>query len=110
MRQITKQATSALRDGHTFKLANTAVTSFDGRHCMFLHGHIIAARRHDVPAISLSLCGWNTPTTRERLNGIAQAYGLPVRFCQRNHAAWVREIDTGREYEIDPSDVLTFEY
>ena len=33
----------------------------------------------------IDLCGWHTPTTRERINGILDALGYDFRIAQRNH-------------------------
>jgi len=45
-----------------------------------LHGNKIAEWREN--GLHMSLAGWNTVTTRERLNGIAQTIGLKVSFTQ----------------------------
>jgi len=35
--------------------------------------------------VKIDLCGWHTPTTRERINGILEALGYDFRIAQRNH-------------------------
>lgn len=111
MRKITRNAAAALREGRTFKEKNTEVfKERDGTFALSLHGNIVAAVKHDTRALALSLCGWNTPTTRERLNGVLSTFGVRgAGFFQRDHAAWYRD-EEGREHEIDPRDVLRVEY
>lgn len=91
MRKITQQAVDAFKAGHAFKLSNTEVKIIameNGIPCivqMLLHGNIIATR-HTNPRtnkLEISHCGWKTPTTKERLNGILGAFNLPRLFQKR---------------------------
>ena len=68
MRNITSKAIRAFEQGKSFRLDNTEVSaSGDNRH-LWLHGHNIARLGPD--GLEINLCGWNTPTTLERLNGL----------------------------------------
>jgi hypothetical protein len=69
MRKVTQQAIAAFTNGKNFKDGNTEVQSGDGITHLLLHGNAIA--RKDAVALSINLCGWNTNTTRDRLNGLA---------------------------------------
>ena len=69
MRKITQQATKAFVDQCNFKSGNTAVESRGGTTYLSLHGHYIATYI-EGEGLYVSTCGWNTPTTRERLNGL----------------------------------------
>ena len=64
-RQITERACQAFENGETFYQSNTQVTS-DGK--MYLFGNKIAEYVNGV--LQVSMCGWNSNTTRERLNGL----------------------------------------
>ena len=64
-RQITEEAVSAFETGKKFCKSNTTVTS-DGK--MYLFGNKIAEYVDGV--LQVSMCGYNTVTTRERLNGL----------------------------------------
>ena len=69
MRKITKQAVEAFMNGKAFKSGNTEVSpGYNESFSMLLHGNLIANKHQN--GISVSLAGWNTKTTRERLNGI----------------------------------------
>jgi len=70
MRKITSQAIEAFTNGKNFKSGATSVEAQDtGVTFLVLHGHRIAAHSSSE-GLSINLCGWNTPTTRERLNGL----------------------------------------
>lgn len=64
MRKVTKQIKAAFEAGKSKTIGNTHT---DGT-TVYLHGNAIVQRRED--GIYASLAGWNTPTTRERVNGI----------------------------------------
>ena len=66
MTQIGYNAGYAFDNGANFNQANTMVSGGS----MFLHGNEIA--KHDQNGdILISLAGWNTHTTKERLNNIS---------------------------------------
>lgn len=67
-RKITTQAVSKFLEGKNFKSGDTSVETSLGEVLYKLHGHTIARRTENK--LSVSLCGWNTTTTRERLNGL----------------------------------------
>jgi len=88
MRKVTQQIKKAFEQGKSLKVGNTET---DGK-TVWLHGNAIVKRDPDG-LVRASLAGWNTPTTRERVNGIT---GLG--FHQQNFNAMLNgEI-------IDPSD------
>ena len=53
---------------------NALVTS------VYLHGNLIA--QYSTGEWGFKMCGWNTPTTRSRINVIAGEFGQPG-VCQR---------------------------
>ena len=68
MRNITVEAAKAFRSGKYFSRSNTKVTVEDNIIKILLHGNCIAQR---TPlAYTITNCGWFTPTTKERLNGL----------------------------------------
>ena len=69
MRKITELAVDAFVNGYKFRKDNTSVeVDPDGTVNMFLHGSRIAKKTTEGTEITLA--GWNTMLTRERLNGI----------------------------------------
>ena len=65
MRKVTKQVCRAFVNGESKTIGNT---STDGQH-LWLHGNLIAAKTEDK-CIQVTMAGWPTVTTRERLNGL----------------------------------------
>jgi hypothetical protein len=53
-------------------------------------------------AISLTLAGWNTRTTRDRLNGILELMDKPWRFTQWYHSPYVIDTNNGTGFKISP--------
>jgi hypothetical protein len=75
MRKITTEAVQAFMNGKNYTNGNTTVQSFksnvtsDGAYTeMRLHSNKIAYQNRD--GLFITLAGWNTTTTRERLNGL----------------------------------------
>jgi hypothetical protein len=65
MRKVTEQIKQAFNQGLSKKVGNTRT---DGK-SVFLHGNEII-KRDASGLVMATLAGWNTPTTRERINGI----------------------------------------
>ena len=68
MRKITASIKEAFESGKSKTIGNTAT---DGS-TVWLHGNAIIKREEDGN-IYATLAGWNTPTTKERTNGIVNA-------------------------------------
>lgn len=82
MRAISRNAARALIDNGKFKQANTE--TFWGR--LKLHNSVIAWKI-DEDTYEVTLAGYNTLTTRERLNTLLTLIGSPVRFSQKKSVA-----------------------
>jgi len=98
MRKITKESSEAFVNFDQYKKSNTEVaikygySSSDEIARFYLHGNCIAEiNRSKLPecrglkSIEIDLCGWHTPTTRERINGILDALHYDFKIAQRNH-------------------------
>jgi hypothetical protein len=75
MRKVTLQIKQAFEQGKSLKVGNTKT---DGQ-TVWLHGNAIVKRDLDG-LVRWSLGGWNTRTTHERVNGIANAGVHQVAF------------------------------
>lgn len=73
MRKITKQSVAAFFAGVEFKGGNMKVATTEAGSIMYLHGHPIAVRENG--SLVISDCGYQTNTTKERLNGVLQHIG-----------------------------------
>ena len=105
MRKVSTLAATALCNGRTFsKLNNTRVNYDNGANAlvMRLHDNPIAAWQYDDETLSVSLAGYNTVTTRERVNAVLEVAGSPYRFKQKNHEAIVINTLTGWSTEVFP--------
>jgi len=88
MRKITKESSEAFVNFDQYKKSNTEVVSLDLISRFYLHDNCIAeiARSYDQSkSVKIDLCGWHTPTTRERINGILDALHYDFKIAQRNH-------------------------
>ena len=72
MRQIEKQMNFALSNKGNWSKSNTQVEYNESTNSstVKLHGNSIATFDHNLKAVKLSSCGWETPTTKSRLNAI----------------------------------------
>ena len=71
---------------------NTQVTYNEFTNCssVYLHGHQIATFDHDTLALKLSSCGYETVTTKSRLNAILEEVKYGCRVFQKNFNWFVR--------------------
>ena len=72
MRNITEQVTKAFFEGRNFKLSNTEVHADATGVYLKLWDNLIAKRVGE--RVSISLAGYNTSTTKERLRGILNKF------------------------------------
>ena len=113
MRKITAQAKNAFDLDRPFKSGNTKVTvsykpnGYWYHTELWLHDNLIARKTHFEPTeciiTSVTLAGWPTPTTRERL----QAAGAIVRQ-EKGKQIIVNSVNGERE--IDPEEWADIRY
>ena len=80
MRQITRDSIRAFRNGNNFKRGNTEVKTHADKEWnkdlnyreLLLHGHVIADMNEN--GLFISDGGWQTATTKERLNGFPNVH------------------------------------
>ena len=80
MKKITERICNAFLDGIRLKISNTLTE----KAAIWLHGNKIAFWATDE-ILMINLRGWNTVTTRERLNGLLTMLNSDWRIVQRNH-------------------------
>jgi hypothetical protein len=86
MRQITSKSIDAFYNGLPFELDNTAVTIGGQYVRLFLFDNLIAYR--DNTGVYLSTAGYQTNTTKERLNGLLLALDVPTIY--QSNFVWYR--------------------
>ena len=96
MKKVTETIANAFKQGLNKSLGNT---STDGK-AFYLHGNKIAEWRTD--GLYMTLASWNTATTRERLNGIAEILGLKVSFTQKAFKPYLNRalMDSSKWYNV----------
>lgn len=105
MRKVTKDITEALKQGKRAKSGNTRT---DGEY-MFLHGHGIARVDREHQEMYITLAGYRTATTVERLNGLMDTMNMPVRLSREEGTVWMR-YDSGMVIPMKPSEWYRVKY
>jgi len=79
----TRESNKWLRD-HNIKTGNTTVRFQDGRTIVSLYATDIVDIDTSDNTITLNTGGWNTVTTKERMNAVLSAFDSPYRVYQRD--------------------------
>lgn len=89
MRKVTRQIAEAFEARKSRTVGNTTT---DGE-TVWLHGNPIVRRNENeeggVENIEVSMAGWPTNTTRERINGILDYLGSSVGVWQDDHEQYI---------------------
>jgi hypothetical protein len=101
MRKVTRNTGTAFIAGVKCTEGNTFT---DGKE-LLLHGNTIAWKNEDGDTF-ITCAGWNTNTTRERLNGLLEMLNSSFRVRSRDfepHIFQIRETEEGilKEFKID---------
>ena len=80
MRKISKQAARAFLNGNYFQENNTLVHSNGD---MFLFGNHIVRKNNN--GIEVNFCGFDTNTTKERINALCSICGSDDRFYHKDY-------------------------
>ena len=86
MRKLEKQMNFALSNKSNWNGSNTSVSYNESTNSSqeYLHGHQIATLDHNNQALKLSSCGWQTVTTKSRLNAILDEIDYGCKVFQKN--------------------------
>ena len=93
MRKIERLMNNAITNCLDFKLDNTEVISCSHVSDVFLHGNLIA--RIGETWIELFDGGWQTPTTKSRLNAILSEHGCPNEYVFQKKGQWFVQYNGG---------------
>ena len=86
MRKIESQMNAAIKAGKDFKVANTQVIACSNVSDVYLHGNLIA--RIGETWIELFDGGYQSNTTKSRLNAILKVHGLPGESVFQKNFQW----------------------
>ena len=86
MRKLERQMNKAITDKCDWYGSNTTVSYNENTNCssVSLHGHHIATYDHNLKAVKLDSCGYETRTTKSRLNAILDEVKNGCRVFQKN--------------------------
>ena len=94
MRKIEQQMQNAIRNRKNWSSSNTSVSiDEDGFTSIRLHGNRIAEIEPNGDII-LSSCGWDTPTTKSRLNAIVDVFLTGCQIFQKDFTWYVGDLNT----------------
>ena len=100
MRKIESQMNAAITAKSDWKSANTEVTNIDGVSFVFLHGNKIAEVGDNF--VRLFDGGFQSNTTKSRLNAILQEHGLPGECVFQKNWTWFLRSKWGTEFSVIP--------
>ena len=86
MRKIESEMNRAVINRTNWSKSNTTVCYNDSTNCstISLHGHQIASYDHNTNAVKLDSCGYETVTTKSRLNALLSEVMYGAKVFQKN--------------------------
>lgn len=100
MRKIERLMNNAITSGTDWKQDNTEVVNIDGVSFVYLHGNKIAEVGDDF--IRLYDGGYQSNTTKSRLNAILQVHGIGGESVFQKAYTWFLRSKWGTEYTTIP--------
>ena len=75
--------------------SNTTVSYNELTNCssVYLHGHQIATLDHHTNALKLSSCGWQTVTTKSRLNALLSEFKYGCTLFQKQFDWYLKTVN-----------------
>ena len=100
MRKLERQMNFAVSNKGNWSGSNTQVNFNSNTNCssIYLHGHQIATVDHNLKAVKLSSCGYQTRTTKSRLNAILEEVKYGCSVFQKNFNWFVSYNDQTRNF------------
>jgi hypothetical protein len=91
MRKIEQQMIAAIKDSKDLKIANTEVISCTNVSDVYLHGNLIA--RIGETWMELFDGGYQSKTTKSRLNALLSAFGMDGEYVFQKNFQWFVQYD-----------------
>jgi len=96
MRKIETQMNNAISEGTDWRTANTRVETVEGVSSVYLHNNLIAEVTDD--SIKLYDGGWQSVTTKSRLNAILSEHGVTGEGVFQKNFEWFIRLWNGTEF------------
>ena len=95
MRKIERQMNFAVSNKGNWSGSNTQVNYNSNTNCssIYLHGHQIATVDHNLKAVKLSSCGYQTVTTKSRLNALLSEFKYGCKVFQKNFDWYLKTVN-----------------
>ena len=100
MRKIERLMNAAITHSVDWKCDNTEVVNIDGVSFVYLHGNKIAEVGDGF--LRLYDGGFQSKTTKSRLNAILQEHGLPGECVFQKNWTWFLRAKWGTEFSVIP--------
>ena len=89
MRQITKESVTAFLNAKKFNKSNMSVEVAPNGAVLKYQGNAIAYKYNDPKkTISITNCGWESNTPKERLNGVIFLSGVNIKPIYQKNWQW----------------------
>lgn len=98
MRKIEQQMNNAISNNKNWCSANTSVETIDGVSYVRLHGNLIA--EVDDNGIKLYDGGWQSNTTKSRINAILTEHGIAGEGVFQKNYQWFIRLYNGTEFFV----------
>lgn len=96
MRKIETQMNNAISEGTDWRTANTRVETVEGVSFVYLHNNLIAEVTDD--SMKLYDGGWQSNTTKSRLNAILSEHGVTGEGVFQKNFEWFIRLWNGTEF------------
>ena len=101
MRQIEKNMNSAIWSKKNWAGSNTTVITEDNISTVMLHGNHIATYYHDTKELALFDGGWQSNTTKSRLNALCYEFATGFGVFQKNWEWFVSDFSNSKKEFAD---------
>ena len=101
MRQIEKNMNSAIWSKKNWAGSNTTVITEDNISTVMLHGNHIATYYHDTKELALFDGGWQSNTTKSRLNALCAEFAMGFGVFQKNWEWFVSDFSNDKKEFAD---------
>ena len=101
MRQIEKNMNSAIWSKKNWAGSNTTVITEDDISKVMLHGNHIATYNHATKELSLFDGGWQSNTTKSRLNALCAEFAMGFGVFQKNWEWFVSDFSDNKKEFAD---------
>ena len=107
MRQIEKQMNSAIWSKTNWAGSNTTVITEDNESKVMLHGNHIATYNHTLKELELFDGGWQSNTTKSRLNALCYEFATGFGVFQKNWEWFISDFSNNKK-EFDNGITVNF--